>query len=79
MSDLHNHLLFNAMGLPGQKRGKTSKRMRASHFALKKIKLVPCPKCGKPTTPHRVCKNCGTYRGRTVIAKKTSKKNKKTS
>jgi large subunit ribosomal protein L32 len=36
------------------------------------MKLAPparsvCPQCGAVKLPHRVCSNCGTYRGRQVI------------
>ena len=26
-----------------------------------------CPKCGTEIRPHRVCMNCGTYKGKEVI------------
>jgi large subunit ribosomal protein L32 len=29
--------------------------------------LVVCPQCRALMRAHRVCKNCGTYRGRQVI------------
>ena len=29
--------------------------------------LVPCPRCGDPKLPHRVCPTCGTYRGEQVV------------
>jgi large subunit ribosomal protein L32 len=30
--------------------------------------LVACPNCGEPHRPHRVCPNCGYYKGRTAVA-----------
>ena len=30
--------------------------------------LVACPNCGQPHVPHRVCPECGFYKGRTVVA-----------
>jgi large subunit ribosomal protein L32 len=60
------------MGLPGHRRTSSHKRRRASHFALKKLTLVSCPKCKQPNLPHTVCANCGTYAGRQVLAVKTS-------
>jgi len=68
------------MGLPGHRRTSSHKRRRASHFALKKMTLAPCPKCKAPVRPHVACLECGTYAGRQVIElknpleKKTAKK-----
>lgn len=65
------------MGLPSKRRTKTSKKQRASHFALKAVKLNKCPKCGKPSLPYHACEFCGSYKGRQVIKIKTKKKNEK--
>ncbi len=61
------------MGLPGKRRTKSSKLRRAAHFALKRVKLINCPKCHKPLMPHRVCAFCGYYRGQEVIKIKVKK------
>jgi large subunit ribosomal protein L32 len=52
------------MGLPSKKRTRTSKRDRASHFALKPTGLGKCEKCAAPILPHHACKACGSYRGK---------------
>jgi len=65
------------MALQTKKRTKSSKKRRASHFALKKQNLTACPKCGKPLKPHTVCGFCGTYKNKKVLDIK-SKKIKKT-
>ena len=31
--------------------------------------VTTCPKCGEVVKPHRVCKACGTYKGKEVISK----------
>lgn len=51
------------MGLPSQKRTKSSARRRASHFALKKPAVVKCSNCGASCMPHRACAKCGYYKG----------------
>ncbi|MFA6228263.1 MAG: 50S ribosomal protein L32 [Patescibacteria group bacterium] len=55
------------MGLPSKRRTKTSKKERASHFALKPKALAKCTQCGKPVMPHHACGICGNYKGRTAI------------
>jgi large subunit ribosomal protein L32 len=30
--------------------------------------LIACPNCGEPRIPHRVCPECGHYKGRTMVA-----------
>ncbi|MFO7169488.1 MAG: 50S ribosomal protein L32 [Chloroflexota bacterium] len=44
---------------------------RRRHQTLDAPTLVTCPQCGELMRAHRVCKNCGTYRGRQVIEMKT--------
>ncbi|MBT6691767.1 50S ribosomal protein L32 [Candidatus Parcubacteria bacterium] len=51
------------MGIPTQKRTKSSARRRASHFALKKTSIVKCSNCDAVLLPHRACKKCGYFKG----------------
>ncbi|MDO4750308.1 MAG: 50S ribosomal protein L32 [Eubacteriales bacterium] len=52
-------------------KGKVSKarrdKRRSSHWKLETPSIVACPNCGAYHLPHRVCKACGQYHGRTVI------------
>ena len=52
---------------------------RRSHHGLKGSQFIVCKDCGAQHLMHRVCLNCGKYRGRVVIdvLKKTVKKAKK--
>lgn len=59
------------MALQSQRRTKSSKKRRASHFALKKQSLVKCVKCGKAIRPHHVCSFCGAYKGKEVVKAKS--------
>jgi large subunit ribosomal protein L32 len=59
-------------------RGHTGQRR--SHHALQAESLSSCPKCKQPKMPHRLCSNCGTYKGKEyvdVTAKLTKKETKK--
>ena len=42
-------------------------RNRRSHHALKEVRLSRCSKCGMAHLRHRICENCGTYRGKEYI------------
>ena len=56
------------MPVPKKKTSQSKRDMRRGHDSLEPPTNVrPCPQCGEPKLPHRVCANCGTYRGREVI------------
>ena len=42
-------------------------RNRRSHHALGMPRLSTCPKCSALHLRHKMCTNCGTYRGREVV------------
>ncbi|HEX7042138.1 MAG TPA: 50S ribosomal protein L32 [Patescibacteria group bacterium] len=50
-----------------QRKGK-----RRASIKLKVAGSIVCPNCGNPTLAHKVCKNCGFYKGVSVV-KKSSK------
>lgn len=54
-------------------------RNRRSHHALKVARFETCKDCKTKHLMHRVCTNCGKYRGRVVIdvLKKATKRAKK--
>jgi large subunit ribosomal protein L32 len=56
------------MAVPKRRTSKSKKRMRRTHFKAAMPTLAPCPKCGESRVPHRVCPNCGYYRGVRRIA-----------
>ncbi|MCC6805758.1 MAG: 50S ribosomal protein L32 [Anaerolineae bacterium] len=53
--------------LPKRKHSRSRRDRRRSHDALSLNHLVRCENCGAYHVAHRVCPNCGTYRGETVI------------
>lgn len=55
------------MAVPKGKTSRSRRDMRRSHDALRTPARSICPQCREPKLPHRVCRNCGTYRGREVI------------
>lgn len=55
------------MAVPKRKTSKAKRDKRRSHDSLANAPRSSCPQCGSPKRPHRVCANCGTYKGRTII------------
>lgn len=55
------------MAVPQHRTSKTRKRMRRGHIKLTMPGMVECPQCHEMKLAHRVCKNCGFYKGRQVV------------
>jgi large subunit ribosomal protein L32 len=53
--------------LPKRKLSKGRTHRRRAHDALVSVKLVECASCHTMRLQHRVCPNCGNYRGVEVI------------
>lgn len=56
------------MAVPKKKHSSARRDQRRAHHALRAPNLVACPNCGAQRMPHRVCPECGSYKGRTVVA-----------
>ena len=65
------------MAVPKRRKSKSKVRMRRSHDSLNVPNLRPCPRCGVYTLPHRVCSECGHYKGKLVITPKVKIKETK--
>ena len=50
--------------VPKRRQSHARKNKRRAHDALALPARATCPQCDEPRQPHRVCGNCGTYRGR---------------
>jgi large subunit ribosomal protein L32 len=55
------------MIVPARRTSRARRDLRRSHHALSDPPKATCPQCNEPRAPHRVCRNCGHYNGRTVI------------
>jgi large subunit ribosomal protein L32 len=55
------------MGVPKRRTSKSKIGMRKHSHRIPTVTSKPCPQCGAPQQPHRVCPSCGYYRGRQVL------------
>ncbi len=56
------------MAVPKRKISKSRRDKRRANYKLTAPAQSICPECGEIKLPHRVCSNCGTYKGKTVVA-----------
>ncbi len=49
-------------------------RMRRSQWIISTPNLVRCSQCGTYKLPHRICENCGYYKGELWVSKKEKTK-----
>jgi large subunit ribosomal protein L32 len=52
---------------PKRRHSKARRDKRRAHDALTPPALSQCPNCKEPKQPHRVCSNCGYYKGKQTI------------
>ena len=57
------------MAVPARRTSKAKKNSRRSSvWKMDAPTLVKCSNCGTLMVPHRVCKNCGKYNKKEIIA-----------
>jgi len=60
------------MAHPKRKISKTRRDKRRTHYKASETTLYICPNCSTSVQYHRVCEECGTYRGKQAIEKQGS-------
>ena len=56
------------MAVPKRRVSKARRdKRRSSVWKLDAPTLVKCPNCNEYTVPHKVCGNCGYYKGKQVV------------
>lgn len=63
---------------PKKRHSRQRQGKRRAKIALVAQRSVKCKNCGSLILAHTICKECGYYKGREVIAQKTKKTQKKT-
>ena len=53
--------------VPKRRISRTRRDKRRTHWKLRAPAVTYCSNCGQPARPHRVCKSCGHYRGRSYL------------
>lgn len=56
------------MAVPKRKTSKSRRDKRRTHWKIEGPTVVECPQCHQPKLPHHVCKECGYYNGKAVLA-----------
>ena len=62
------------MAVPRSKVSKARTSSRKANWKLTGPTIVECPRCHKMKLSHRICRHCGYYDGREVIAVSDKKK-----
>ncbi|MCL2727045.1 MAG: 50S ribosomal protein L32 [Bacteroidales bacterium] len=60
------------MAHPKHKISKQRRNKRRTHQKLELPTLASCSNCSATVIYHRICPECGYYRGRLIIEKKTA-------
>jgi large subunit ribosomal protein L32 len=60
------------MAHPKSKTSKARRDKRRTHYKVGFPQMAICPSCGATHVYHRVCNQCGTYRGKQAVEKEVS-------
>jgi large subunit ribosomal protein L32 len=60
------------MAHPKHKHSKTRRDKRRTHYKATAPAVSACSNCGSAVQYHRVCPECGYYRGKAAIEKKVT-------
>ncbi len=55
------------MAVPKRRTSKTRRDKRRANWKLAVPGFSRCPQCHEVKLPHRVCPNCGYYKGKEVV------------
>jgi large subunit ribosomal protein L32 len=55
------------MPVPKRRHSGTRRDKRRAHDAISVPGISFCPNCKEPKLPHRVCRNCGYYKGVDIL------------
>jgi large subunit ribosomal protein L32 len=58
------------MAVPKKKMSRSRTRRRKATWKVSAPRMARCPQCNAAKLPHRVCPECGTYRGREVVSER---------
>ena len=64
------------MAQPKRRWSKARTHLKRSTWKLENKTLATCSHCHEPVLPHRVCSNCGYYKGKEVMTIKNNEENK---
>lgn len=57
---------------PKHRHSKTRRDKRRTHYKATAPAITNCSNCGAVKTPHKVCPECGYYRGKLAVEKQSA-------
>lgn len=67
------NLDLQLFAVPARRVSKTRKNSRRANLKKSAPTVTNCTNCGEVVVPHRVCGNCGFYKGKEVIKQDVTK------
>jgi large subunit ribosomal protein L32 len=55
------------MANPTHRHTRSRRDKRRANWKASSLNIILCPECQEPTISHRVCPNCGVYKGKKIV------------